>query len=74
MQRYPLRPIMSEYDNRRYCKLNLDKRHCDSMNNGKPGDFIVTEGCLDALDHIPAGSIRAVGENYYDQTYVRRGR
>lgn len=72
MQRYPLRPDFSDYDNRKYCKLNLDKRICDAMNTGAYGDFIVTEGCLDALENIPAGSVRYVGTAYYDQTYVKR--
>lgn len=69
----PAREAMQIYINRDYVLSRLDEKVFDLMNTDGGGAFLACTGCLDALDEIPAGSIKASNE-YYDASYITRGR
>ncbi len=58
------RPDMQDYDNRNYVAHLLDDRHFDAYNGMPEGGSstvtLATMGCIDALDEIPAGSMKVV--------------
>ena len=66
------RQPMQEYVNRDYVCHELDERVFDILNTGKEGNFLMTTGCLDALDYIPAGSMCVKFPGYYDASVVHR--
>lgn len=70
------RSDLQDYYNQLYIGALLDERVFDIQNKGGSGhcDFLYKQGALDALDFIPAGSMRYVGGHYYDQSVCERGR
>ncbi len=64
------------YRNRDYVSHLLDDNFFDAIN--KNDFYLCLTGCLDAIDAIPAGSMRSVGISfgyaYYGQSYIERGR
>ena len=69
------REAMQIYRNRDYVLSELDDTVFDLMNTDGGGSFLACSGCLDALDDIPAGSMKAMmgGSAFYDASYVTRG-
>jgi hypothetical protein len=72
-KRFQARHVMQDYRNRDYCQHMLDERIFDELNDGETDALaLMTTGCLDAMDHIPAGAMRGEGR-YYDQAMTVRG-
>lgn len=69
------RHAMQIYRNRDYVLSQLDEAVFDLMNTDGGGSFLACSGCLDALDEIPAGSMKmCMGQlPLYDASYVNRG-
>lgn len=69
------RDALQEYRNRDYVLSNVDDGIFDTFNDGYTqfcGFLIVTGGCLDALDHIPAGSMKSISDHWFDASNVHR--
>ena len=71
LARHPLQA----YRNRNYIGHLVDDKWFDLQNDGSiEGPFFAHAiGCLDALDYIPAGSMKHVGHIWYDATVCVRG-
>jgi hypothetical protein len=68
-----MRHQMQDYRNRDYCQHLLDDRIFDTMNSGEDNALgLMTTGCLDALEHMPAGAMKSIG-SYFDQILTERG-
>lgn len=70
----PTRFPLQDYINRDYVLYLLDDDTFDILNKGIDGSFLMTSGCLDALDTLPAGSMVSVTGNFYDASYIHRER
>lgn len=72
----PARHPLQDYFNRDYIGHLVDGQWFDMQNDGSiEGPFFAHAiGCLDALDHIPAGSMRHICHIWYDATVCVRGR
>ena len=71
LARHPLQA----YYNRNYIGHLVDEQGFDMQNDGNlEGPFFAHAiGCLDALDYIPAGSVRHIGHYWYDIRVCVRG-
>lgn len=67
------RIALQDYRNRDYVLSHLDDKVFDILNEGIDGSFLMTTGCLDALDVLPAGSMVSTGSMYYDSKVINRG-
>lgn len=65
---------LQDYQNRTYVMHLMDERHFDAMNTSgvREGCFLGTHGCIDALDILPAGSMKYICNNYYDASTIDR--
>ena len=66
---------LQAYRNRNYIGHLVDDKWFDLQNDGSiEGQFFANAiGCLDALDYIPAGSMKHIGQIWYDATVCVRG-
>ena len=69
----PARNSLQDYRNRDYVLSHLDDKVFDILNKGVDGSFLMTTGCLDALDVLPAGSMVSANNFYYDSSVINRG-
>ena len=75
MKKHLARPSLQQYRNRDYVQHLLDDRHFDVLNtldkNQACALAMVTTGCIDALDEIPAGAMESC-DRWYDQQLASR--
>ena len=67
------REDLQDYRNQAYIASSLDETSFDLQNTGNDNSFLYNNGALDALDIMPAGSMRSINECYYDMTVCTRG-
>jgi hypothetical protein len=64
---------LQEYRNAVYIGHLLDDAVFDALNQGDDTDFLYRSGALDALDTLPAGSMRKISADLHEQSYIERG-
>lgn len=65
------REPLQEYRNRDYVLHMMDDTVFDALNCDS-GLYLAASGCIDALDHIPSGSMRVVSNGIYDASTIHR--